>query len=129
MAYILRAQSGAVAIVRSDELARSERIAGLDEDGRIVVDDFNAREAPYVKREPGFTGYLHEPFMFGLTLCCQASDKGCEDGIFCRACYGSAPNADAGNYLYKEADGSFPGLDPIAELYKADGTGEVKVDA
>ena len=24
---------------------------------------------------------------YGLTLCCEASDKGVEDGVACRACY------------------------------------------
>lgn len=82
-------------------------VAGLDLDGRIVVDHFDARNA-----EP--SKLLGQPFMFGLTLCCDASDKGCEDGVYCRACYGSKPNADEGNYLYRASDGSFPDLDPIA---------------
>lgn len=77
-----------------------ERVAGLDEDGRIVVNDFDARNADQS------TG----PFMFGLTLCCNASDKGAEDGVVCRGCYGTD---DIGNYLFREPDGSFPGLDPV----------------
>jgi hypothetical protein len=86
------------------------RVAGLDEDGRIVVDDFDARNAQPING----SGWTLDPFMFGLTLCCNASDKGMEDGVYCRACYGAKPNADGGNYIYREADGSFPGLDPIA---------------
>jgi hypothetical protein len=85
-------------------------VAGLDEDGRIVVDHFDARNADPVS----VGGHELTPFMFGLTLCCNASDKGCEDGVFCRACYGSKPNADSGNYLFRAADGTFPGLDPVA---------------
>lgn len=51
------------------------RIVGLSGEGRIVVDD-------------GF-GYL-----FGLTLCHNAYDKGGEDGVYCRICYGP----DRGEY-------------------------------
>lgn len=75
------------------------RVAGLDEDGRIVVDDFDARNAT-----------TEGAFMFGLTLCCNASDKGVEDGVVCRGCYGFN---ETGNYLFRAADGTFPGLDPI----------------
>lgn len=81
------------------------QVAGLDEDGRIVVDWFDAR----AKGKDG-------DFLFGLTLCCNASDKGCEDGVYCRSCYGGAPNADEGNYLFRKADGTFPGLDPTKEI-------------
>lgn len=118
MTYILRTKGGRTAFVHSDDLARSERIAGLDPDGRIVVDDFDARNSEPEVRGPYADGrsYVHRPFMFGLTLCCQASDKGVEDGIVCRGCYSYE---ETGNYLYKEDDGSFPGLDPIADLYKA----------
>lgn len=80
-------------------------VAGLDEDGRIVVDHFDARN----DEKPQFG----TPFMFGLTLCCNASDKGVEDGVVCRGCYG---DADTGNYLFREADGTFPGLDPVARI-------------
>jgi len=86
-----------------------QRVAGLDEDGRIVVDDFDARNAAPIT----IAGHTTNPFMFGLTLCCNASDKGVEDGIVCRGCYGSQ---DVGNYLYREDDGTFPGLDPIKEV-------------
>lgn len=79
-------------------------VAGLDQAGRIVVDYFGARN----DREGAF--------MFGLTLCCNASDKGGEHEVYCRACYGTKPNADVGNYLYRESDGSFPGLDPVKEV-------------
>jgi hypothetical protein len=46
-------------------------VLGLDADGRVVVDlDTDC-------------GGGH----FGLTLCCDAFDKGVEDGVVCRACY------------------------------------------
>ncbi len=84
----------------------ASRVAGLDPDGRIVVDDFDARNAE--TRMIG--GWPARPFMFALTLCCAASDKGVEDGVVCRACYSYD---ETGDYLYREADGSFPGLDPV----------------
>jgi hypothetical protein len=119
MTYTLTTASGRTATVLSDDLARSERIAGLDPEGRIVVDDFDARNP--AKQGITYTDWNGEkrtdpPFMFGLTLCCQASDKGMEDGVFCRACYGTKPDADAGSYLYRADDGSFPDLDPIKGL-------------
>lgn len=80
-----------------------EIVCGLDEDGRIVVDNFDALHG---------TG----PFLFGLTLCCNASDKGGEDGIYCRSCYG---DSDIGNYLHPAVvDGkrTFPTLDPVKEI-------------
>lgn len=82
------------------------RVAGLDPEGRIVVDDFDARNA-----EP-ITGinFTMGPFMFALTLCCNASDKGVEDGVVCRGCYGYD---EIGDYLFRAADGTFPGLDPV----------------
>jgi hypothetical protein len=84
------------------------RVAGLDPEGRIVVDDFDARNA-----EPTTgSGFTMQPFMFGLTLCCNASDKGVESGIVCRGCH---DDIDVGNYIYRAADGSFPGLDPKVE--------------
>lgn len=77
-----------------------ERVAGLDHDGRIVVDDFDA---------------LHGdgPFLYALTLCCNASDKGVEDGVVCRGCYGYD---EIGAYLYPTPDRSFPGLDRVKEV-------------
>lgn len=76
-------------------------VAGLDEDGRIVIDRFEART--HAQSPSGGRAYV-----FGLTLCCNASDKGTEDGVVCRGCYS---DADTGNYLYRADDGSFPGLD------------------
>lgn len=79
-------------------------VVGLDEEGRLVVDQFGALDAP---TEGGF--------LFGLTLCCNASDKGVEDGVVCRGCF---DDADTGNYLFAVLSGagefSFPGFDPIA---------------
>jgi hypothetical protein len=83
-----------------------DRVAGLDFEGRIVVDDFDARNAEPI--DLGNAGTLN-PFMFGLTLCCNASDKGIEDGVVCRGCYGYE---DTGNYIYRDKDGNFPDLDP-----------------
>lgn len=85
------------------------RVAGLDPEGRIVVDDFDARNRPADQPE----GALGAPFLFGLTLCCNASDKGVEDGVVCRGCYGYD---EVGAYLFREPDGSFPGLDPVASI-------------
>jgi hypothetical protein len=73
-----------------------DTIVGLDEAGRVVV---------------------HEEWMgnhaFGLTLCCNAFDKGVEDGVVCRSCYSYEEH---GNYLFQAPDGSWPGLDPMVEL-------------
>lgn len=66
----VRFESGA-----TREVYNPDHIVGLSADGRIVVDD-------------GY-GYL-----FGLTLCCNAYDKGYSDGVFCRKCGGD----DAGEY-------------------------------
>lgn len=76
-------------------------IVGLDSEGRIVV------------RESWMDGYA-----FGLTLPgpgCEgfAWDKGVEDGVVCRRCYGTH---DVGSYLFADADGNYRGLDPIVEL-------------
>lgn len=81
------------------------RVAGLDEDGRIVVDDYDARNAEPIS----IGGFTMTPFMFGLTLCCNASDKGVEDGVVCRGCYSYE---ETGNYLFRTPAGEFPGLDP-----------------
>ena len=83
------------------------RVAGLDDEWRIVVDDFDARNAEPI---PIGNGILMQPHMFGLTLCCNASDKGVEDGVVCRGCYSEA---DVGNYIFREPDGEFRGLDPV----------------
>lgn len=78
------------------------RVVGLDDAGRFVVDDFGALGC-----EP------EGDHLFGLTLCCNAYDKGFEDGVYCRACCGGAPNADGGQYLFRAKAGGFPGLDPV----------------
>lgn len=83
------------------------RVAGLDDEWRIVVDDFDARNAEPIAVG---NGILMQPHMFGLTLCCNASDKGVEDGVVCRGCYGYD---ETGNYLFREPDGEFRGLDPV----------------
>lgn len=88
------------------------RVAGLDPEGRIVVNDFDARNASGIK----VGEHTLMPYMFALTLCCDASDKGVEDGVVCRGCYGTAPNADAGDYLFRAPDGTFPGLDEKIRL-------------
>lgn len=77
-----------------------ERVAGLDTDGRIVIDDFDALSGD-------------GPWVFGLTLCCNASDKGVEDGIACRGCYSME---EIGAYIYPGPDRTFPGLDRIKEV-------------
>lgn len=108
-AYMLVTESGRSRGVKANtvEGVGADNICGLDEDGRIVVDNFGTREKPYESGQ----------FLFGLTLCHDASDKGVESGIVCRACYGDASNgADVGNYLWRDPDGSFPGLDPIKSL-------------
>jgi len=63
------------------------RVIGMSAERRIVVQD------------EGF------PWTFGLTLCCNAYDKGTEHGAACRACYGD----DAGEY---NAVVKHPVLDP-----------------
>lgn len=73
-----------------------DEVVGLDPDGRIVV------------YEPWMSDYA-----FGLTLCCDAYDKGAEWGIVCRACYG---DEEAGAYLWRDADGGFEGLDPLTKV-------------
>lgn len=69
-----------------------DEVLGLDEDGRIVI-------------HPEWMG----DHAFGLTLCCNAYDKGVEDGVVCRNCYGD----ENGNYLFfRDEAGTFLGLDP-----------------
>lgn len=81
-----------------------DEVVGLDGAGRIVVDQFGALN----KEEPS-----RNDFLFALTLCCNASDKGIEDGVVCRGCY---RDDDTGDYLFfDETTGTFPGLDPIRD--------------
>lgn len=75
---ILNFASGAVKVV-SDEfepVTDYAKVVGLDADGRIVMQ-------------------MGEDYTFGLTLCCNAYDKGVEDGVVCRACYS---DYDIGSY-------------------------------
>lgn len=76
-------------------------VVGLDPDGRFVVDPM-----------AGYDNAPHD-YLFGLTLCCNAYDKGTESGVVCRSCYGTKRNADVGEYLYPNKDGEFPDLDPV----------------
>jgi len=79
-----------------------DKLVGLDSNGRIVVDMFDARHSD-----------RKDAYLFGLTLCCNASDKGTEFGVVCRGCHGTT---DTGNYIWRDVDGSFPGLDPIESI-------------
>lgn len=46
-------------------------------------------------------------YLYGLTLCCQASAKGSEYGIVCRACYGDcSPSLGAEATVVKLPDGT-----------------------
>lgn len=99
-------ESGATKALPAD--LDPERVVGLDPEGRIVTDPFDALAHP---DEPG-------AFLFGLTLCCNASDKGVEDGVVCRGCYS---DEEVGSYLWfvpptDDAPGGFPGLDPLKEI-------------
>lgn len=63
-----------------DPPRKEMRVEGLDPDGRIVV-----------------RHYPEEPdggWLFALTLCCNASDKGTETGIVCRGCFSDAEVGD-----------------------------------
>lgn len=95
------------------------RIVGLDADGRIVVNDFDAfrPDRASTVRNYGGVDVTESPFLFGLTLCCNASDKGVEDGVVCRGCYGEW---DTGNYVFMNADRTYD-FDP-AEFVQT-GTG------
>lgn len=79
-------------------------VVGLDAEGRIVVDNFGALDDP-----------TDGAFVFGLTLCCNASDKGVEDGIVCRRCYGEE---ETGSYLFaaptSAGDWTYPELDLVS---------------
>lgn len=77
------------------------RVVGFDQAGRIVVNDFDAFNP----------NASNDVFLFGLTLCCNASDKGVEDGIVCRGCYGYH---ETGNYLFRSH--GFPGFDPLTQI-------------
>jgi hypothetical protein len=93
--------------VREIPEAIADKVVGLDSEGRIVIDQWNELAAP----KKGSS-------LFGLTLCCNAFDKGGEDSVYCRSCYGAKPNADEGAYLFAwETDGvwGFPELDPISD--------------
>lgn len=107
MATIIETVSGRKAVLPAD--LDADRVVGLDPAGRIVVNDFDAFNA-----EPTvICGYFTAPSLFGLTLCCNAYDKGVEDGIVCRGCYGYD---EVGDYLPRAADGTFPDLDPRVGL-------------
>lgn len=73
-----------------------ERVVGLDPEGRILVNDGG-------------------DFLFGLTLCCNASDKGTESGIACRGCYGTE---ETGAYYFEAhyADVADVVADPLKEI-------------
>lgn len=73
-------------------------VLGLDRDGRIVMDSTDD--------DCGF--------LFALTLCCQAYDKGASDGVVCRSCYGMD---DVGAYLFIDPkSGACPDLDVLVSL-------------
>jgi hypothetical protein len=78
-----------------------DNVVGIDGEGRIVVDTFDVLTNPAPKPDA---------FLFGLTLCCNAFDKGCEDGVYCRSCYGE----DSGAYHFITG-GGFPDVDFIAQ--------------
>lgn len=82
-------QSGKTREVRE---SIKDQVVGLDDDGRIVVDQ-------------GMD--MH----YGLTLCCDAFDKGTADAVVCRSCYGTT---DTGAYYFPGPDGKIPApFDPI----------------
>jgi len=77
-----------------------ENVVGIASDGRIVVDSFDA----FNGSESEVAGHTMRPFLFGLTLCCNAYDKGVEDGVVCRRCYSYD---DSGDYYFRDPDGSW----------------------
>lgn len=91
-----------------------EIVAGLDPDGRIVVDWFDGLNPD---RKPTKIGeHTLAVSLFGLTLCCNASDKGCGGvvGVVCRGCYGEE---EVGRYLYRDEETkTFPELDPVVSV-------------
>lgn len=64
---VITCQSGVTRLVKY-AVSDDTPVLGLDEDNRVVVDVYGHR--------------------FGLTLCCDAFDKGSDDTVVCRACYG-----------------------------------------
>lgn len=70
---VITCQSGQTRLVKY-AVSDDTPVLGLDEDNRVVVNVYGHR--------------------FGLTLCCDAFDKGSDGGVCCRACYGP----DAGVY-------------------------------
>ena len=74
------------------------KVVGLDPAGRIVVDQFGVLTTDDPKGDD---------FLFALSLCCAAFDKGTEWGVACRSCFGD----EAGDYLFRSH--GFPGLDPV----------------
>lgn len=75
----VRFASGATRIMHATDYP----VVGLDRDGRVVLDMGSHK--------------------FGLTLCCNAFDKGTESGVCCRACYGTK-GGDTGAYDPKVVD-------------------------
>lgn len=84
-----------------DQVTESD-VVGLDLDGRIVVDLFHVRGKEYNPNN----------YLFGLTLCCNASDKGTEHGTVCRRCYGH----EHGKYIWIDSQGEFPGVDAVESI-------------
>lgn len=76
-----------------------DNVVGISTDGRIVVDSFDALNGS----DSVVAGLRSAPFLFGLTLCCNAFDKGIEDGVVCRRCFGD----DSGDYYFRDPDGSW----------------------
>lgn len=83
-------------------------VVGLDDEGRIVVDQFGA----LTSKVPADAPRSEQPHLFGLTLCCHAWDTATEDGVVCRSCY---DEVDTGHYIFR-VEGTFPGLDPVASI-------------
>lgn len=77
-AVVLHFASGAFrlaarALVEASEHDLPKRVEGLDAEGRIVLRYLPDAEAG--------------GWSFGLTLCCNAADKGTDSGVVCRSCY------------------------------------------
>jgi hypothetical protein len=101
------------------------RIVGLDWDRRVVVNDFDAFREDRASRTVNYGGIAstESPFLFGLTLCCNASDKGTDWGVCCRSCYGDSDNADEGSYIFMDAERTYD-FDP-ADVVIVDGVANV----